>query len=85
MSGSQVTQGFDGDTSEGTSDEETSETLDIKYQMLEGALRHVVRSSTHLVFKTVWKLRGHSGAFLWALHKHTNKKKRPKNPPQALL
>ena len=42
MSGSSVTSSIDGDTSEGTSDEEDSETADTKHRILEAALRHVV-------------------------------------------
>lgn len=42
MSGSTVTSSIDGDTSEGTSSEEDSETTDTKREILEAALKHVV-------------------------------------------
>ena len=51
MSGSSVTSSIDGDTSEGTSDEEEdSETADTKQRILEAALKHVVS----IVAKTLY-------------------------------
>ena len=49
MSGSTVTSSIDGDTSEGTSDEEDSEETDTKRRILDAALKHVVSSEPKVV------------------------------------